>query len=546
MLIYSIFIFIITLIYHLNGNLDENPVVATYVNVIPKPEGPSGVKFSPPRPTDLYYPTRSPTIRYPVAAIVATAFPLPNSNCFCSYDPVINLLLCSPLFQYSSTYPLSSTNNSLINVTLNDCVFSNNHLTLPTLNNKNIDHLWLYDLNRADYIVTDGTSFSSYTINHMHILFTLNQQITILLISDDTFSLSSISSSLRTIYIESCYLILFNKPLNNLLSLESIILIDLQQFSWYDFQQQIIRLPKLRYVYIGEDTPTANKISNVLSCPDISSQWIFTYISIQTCSCELMLFLQTVHRFRDFDRCPNSNNTIYFIDNVCQFNGTVYPIKNQTNLFCNKCLSYQCPNGSLCSEASGSEPKCGLLSRDDYETIQNRIPLTPYTKEFLLQESQQFLTINPNKTLEPSAFNSVVTILIDSNGNRTENSPVQAQMFHQTFSEMLNRPWSPNVYNSQVASPTVWQQLFGSLDESIRSINDSDPKFVFQSLPISTMSLRFPTIQPPQSMFGWQITNDNQITGNITNSQSINASVTTRVFLLFNNNQTYNLNCDPS
>jgi hypothetical protein len=200
MLIYSIFIFTITLIYHLNGNLDENPVVATIVKVIPKPEGQSKVEFLSPRPTDLYYPTRIPTIRYPIFAININAFPLPNSNCFCSYDPVINLLLCSPLFQYSSSYPLSSTNNSLINVTLNDCIFSNNHLNLPTIKDKNIDHLWLYDVNRADYLVIDGTSFSSFTINHMHILFSINQQITILLISDDTFS--SISSSLRTIYID--------------------------------------------------------------------------------------------------------------------------------------------------------------------------------------------------------------------------------------------------------------------------------------------------------------------------------------------------------
>jgi hypothetical protein len=510
-----------------------------HIEVIPKAEDPSGARIPSFRPSDLSYGTRSPTYWPSTPSIFTKAFPLTNSNCFCLYDHLINLLLCSPLLKNSPSFPLSSTNISLINVTLSDCIFSNNHLNLPTIRGKVIDHLWLYDVNLQDYLVFDKTSFSSSTINHLHILYSSTEQITMLLISNDAFP-----SSISTVHFDSCYLIALNQPLNRLFMLESITLLNIQQFSWYDIQQQIIRLPKLRYVYIGEEIlSTSNKIFNVISCQDLSSQWIFSYRSLQTCSCKLMSFLRTIYRWKNFYKCPNSSNTIDIIDDVCQFNGQEYRIQNQTDLFCNKCLSYQCPNGTLCAEVSDSAPVCGLLSRYDYETIRSRVPLTSYTKPFLLQESQNYLAMQPNKTLEPTGFNSIATILIDSNQNHTENSLSDAQMFHQTFSEMLSRPWSPAVYNSPTASPAVWQQLLASLDESIKNINDSDSEFEFQSPYISTMSLRFPSEQPPQQILSWLITNNNQITTNITNFQAYDKNITSRVFLKIDNNQSI---CDTS
>jgi hypothetical protein len=92
--------------------------------------------------------------------------------------------------------------------------------------------------------------------------------------------------------------------------------------------------------------------------------------------------------------------------------------------------------------------------------------------QFLFQESHGYLSRNPNQTLEPSGFHSVATILIDSPSNV----------------QMLNRPWSLE----------VWQQLLISLNASIENIKDNHSKFVFQSKPISTISLRL-----SQEIFGW-------------------------------------------
>ena len=543
MLIYSIFIFVIILIYHINISFAEYSIIGTQVDVIPKTEDilSRDDSISHP-PTDLYYGARTTIFWPPIPSKDTNAFPLINSDCFCSYDLTINLLLCSPLLQTSSTYPLSDTNIPLINLTLNDCTFSDHHLNLPIIPGKNIDQLRLYNVNYQTYLVLDATSLSLYTINHMYIVYSYSQPITMLLISNETFS-----SSLRTLYITSCYLLTLNKPLNRLFSLESITLKNIEQFSWYDFQQQIVRLPRLRYIYITEEILSlTSDIFNAISCQDILPQWIVTYRSTQTCSCTYISLLKTVHRVGDVYKCPNSDNTIDFIDDICQFNGKEYAIQNRTDLFCDKCQTYRCRNGTLCAETYDSEASCVLQSRYDYETIRSRIPLTPYTKQFLFQESQGYLSINPNKTLQPSGFNSVAMVLINSNQNHTPNSASDVQMFHQTFSEMLIRPWSSAIYNSTGTPPQIWQQLFVSLDGSVKKINNSESKFVFQSKPISTMSLIFSPEQPPQETFGWKITNDNQITENMTNFQVVDKTITSRVFLKFNNNQQYKPKCETS
>ncbi len=484
-----------------------------------------------------------------IPSISKKAFRLIDSDCFCSYNQSINLLSCSPYLQNSSSFSLSSSNHSLINITLNDCTYSNNHFNLPKIENKNIDYLRLNDVNHQDYLVFGRTSFNSYSINHLYIIYTYIQPITMLLISNETFSSSSssIALSLRTLYIDSCYLVTLYQPFTRLVLLESITFINIHEFSWYDFQQQIIHLPQLRSIYLGEKIlTTTNDIFNVLSCQDLSPQWTFTYRLVQTCSCQLISFLTTIHPAENFYQCPNSNQKIDFIDDICQFHGKEYQIRNYTNTFCNQCLSKQCSNGTLCGESYDSESDCLLLSTYDYETIRTRIPLTSHTKQYLFRETHDYLNMNPNKTLEPNAFNSFATILIDSNQNRTENSPVQVQMFHQTFAAILNRPWSPEIYASSSTELTMLKELIISLEQSIKNINDGNNKFEFQSKLISTVSVPFPTNQPLPDMFGWKITEDNIITSNITNSEPSNSNVTARVFLEFNTSQSYPSNCNNS
>jgi hypothetical protein len=541
MLIYTIVLFVTNLIYHINITFAEYSIPGTPIYIKPKSEKQDRMDMVSHNPIDSSYILNRTTYSPQLSSTHTKAFSLTNSDCFCSYDQQINLLLCSPLLQTSSSFPLSSIDHSLINITLNDCTFSNNRLNLPIIKEKTIDHLRLYDINQEDYLVFDTTSFSFYKINHLYIIYSSIQPITMLLISNETFSLS-----LRTLYIDSCYLITLNQPLSRLVLLESITLINIHQFSWYDFQQQIIHLPKLHYVYIGEDIlPVTNDIFNAISCEDLSSQWIFTYRLIQTCSCKLMSFLKTIHQYENLYKCPNSNNTIDFIHDICQFNENEYKIENETHLFCNQCLSHQCPNGTLCAETYDLQSNCLLLFKYDYQTILN-LPLTPYTKPFVFQESQTYFNINSNKTLQPNTFNSVATILIDWNQNYTENSLYDAQMFHQTFSEMLNQPWSPQIYSSTSGQSPVWKDLLLSLDELVKNIDDSQPTFEFQSKSISTISVRFPTGQQPSKIFGWKIANDNYITANITNSELINQNVTTRVFLNFNNNQSLTSNCITS
>jgi hypothetical protein len=317
---------------------------------------------------------------------------------------------------------------------------------------------------------------------------------------------------------------------------------NIQQFSWFDFQQQIIHLPKLDKINIGEDILSAtNNIFNVLSCQDLSSKWKFTYRLIQTCSCQFLSFLNTIHRSGNFYRCPNFDNTIDFIDDICQLNGKEYKIQNQTNFICNHCLSYHCSNGTFCAETFDSEPMCLLPFRDDYETIRTRIPFTSYTKPFLFEESRQYLSINPNQTIDSSSFNSVAMILIGSNQNRTDISATDAQMFYQTVADILSRPWSPEIYASASSTTVIWQYLILALDQLIKNINDNETTFEFQSTPISTISLHLPTNQQSPETFDWEITNDNKITANMSNQ-----NITSRVLLKFNNNPLSNLNCMTS
>jgi hypothetical protein len=368
-----------------------------------------------------------------------------------------------------------------------------------------------------------------------------------LLLSNETFSSSSMALSLRTLYIDSCYLIALHQPFTRLVRLKSITLINIHEFSWYDFQQQIIRLPELNSIYLEEKIlTTTNDIFNVLSCQDLSSQWTFTYRLVQTCSCQLLSFLTTIHPIKNVYQCPNSNRTINFIDDICQFHGKEYQIRNHTNSFCNQCLFKQCSNRTLCGESYDSNSQCLLLSSYDYETIRNRIPLTSYTKRYLFRESHNNLNMNPNRTLEPTAFNSFATILIDSNQNQTDDSFANVQMFHQTFAAMLNQPWSPQIYASSLVKPTMLQDLILSLDQTIKNINDRNHIFEFQSQLISTMSLPFPTNQTLPNMFGWKITDDNLIIANITNSELSNPNITTRVFLYSNTDQLYTSNCNNS
>ncbi|CAF2351180.1 unnamed protein product [Rotaria sp. Silwood2] len=559
---YSIFLFVFILIYHLNRSLAENSFLKTQVGVRQDFEEQNTANIVGHDDSITNFSLHSPMNSYDVTtywssirSMIMNTFRLTGSNCVCSYDQLINLLSCSPYSQDPSSDPLSSINKRVINITLTSCNFFSNHLNLPLITKNSIDYLRLHDVNHQGHLIINERSFSSYTINHIYILYGYTQPTTKLLISNETFSSSLINLSLRTLYIDSCYLVTLNKTLNRLFFLESITLINIEQFSWYDFQQEIKYLPKLRYIYIGDEIlSTTNKIFNVLSCQDILPQWILTYLSIQTCSCQFISFLTTIQHYNNISKCPNSDNSIEYINDVCLFNGKKYQIQNQKNLFCNKCLSYQCSNQTLCTEAYDSQPICLSLSKDYYETIHNRIPIKSNTKQNFFQESQEYLSTNPNRTLDSNGFYSVAITLINSNRNLTEYSSNDAQMFHETFAEMLKRPWAPEVYTSSgypegpssLTQPIIWQQLLNSLDRSVQYIDDNEPKFEFHSKPISTISLRFKTEEQPQEIFGWQITNDNIVTANITDIQSIDKNVTSRVFLKFNTNKAYKLHCNIS
>ncbi|CAF4591559.1 unnamed protein product [Rotaria socialis] len=490
-----------------------------------------------------------------------------DSNCFCVFGRTPNLLECSPTLRDHPSAALSDTNTDSINITLNSCLFNANHFTLPTIKEKPINRLHLIDVNRGGYLVFDATSFSTYKIEHLSIEYNYDNSSTKLLISKEAFSSISIRSKLRRLSLKNCYLIELNNPMRELLSLNSIELTSIHGFSWYDFRQEIKYLPSLAYIKIDEiDSTPINTIFNVLSCQDILPRWILTFRLIQTCSCEFMEFLKaTPHNDSEF-RCGNEIKDIVIRDDVCRFNGSVYEIKNRKEQFCKQCVSSKCSDRTFCTEANDFESDCVSSSRFADASLLNRVPMTSYTKPFIFQETQQYLTTNTNKSLEPGAFYSVATILVDANQNATENSPTVTRMFHETFTKMLNKPWtedifSSTIYDTQAAAllpsatvssttespPTnIWQGLITSLDKSVKNIPDNTSKFEYYSKPISTMSLRFPTEQQPKETFGWKITNDNRIISNITDEQSIDKTVTSRVFLNFHHNQTFKFTCNIS
>ena len=272
-------------------------------------------------------------------------FPLQDSDCFCSYDVMSNLLSCSPSLQNFPSSRMSREMSPIINITLSDCNFFNNHFNLPIFSGQEIDHLHLYDINRQDYLLFDHDSFFPYRIHHIYIYYTFVAPITMLLLSNETFASPSISHVLTTLHIDSCYLLTVDSPFRYLRALQSITLIDIEHFSWYDFNQEIRQLPQLRWIDIVDETELMNNdTANVIACRDVPTQWIFSYRYIQTCGCEFVALLNSTRRFGDQYQCVNSSNAIDFLANVCRANGKVYEIKNQTNQFCQRCVSYGCPS----------------------------------------------------------------------------------------------------------------------------------------------------------------------------------------------------------
>ena len=492
-------------------------------------------------------PLRNVTDGNDVSRMLST--PLINSNCFCVYDQSMNLFQCSPFLQYSSSFPLSSTSRSLINMTLNDCTFSNNRFSLPSIPGKVIDHLQLNDINHQDYLIFDATSFAFCSINTLTINYTYIQPITMILLSNETFASPILRRSLQRLHIESCYLLTLNQPFSCLVSLQSLTLINIPQFSWFDFRQQILSLPNLRRIYLGENiVSNTNDVFNVLSCRDLSPRWMLTYRLIQTCSCQLLAFLQTVERVGNRYRCRNSTTIVDFIDDICQIYNREYLIENQTNFFCNQCLSNRCDIGTFCAESLDLNSTCLPILRYDYNTIRTRLPLTSWTRPYLVQENYQYLIFQPNSTVEPNAFNGIGMIVIDPNRTQTTNSLSQVQLLHQTFVQILGRPtFAPTYATAIFGEVPTWNKLIRSLDESIKNINDTEDIFEFNSTPISTVSLVFPMDRQPPDVFGWKITNDNTITTNITDTKSKEVNVTSRVFLRFDKSRPYSsYYCDRS
>lgn len=510
----------------------------TQVYVRPYPENENTINDRRPDVTNVkdLLQTTTDTSRMP--SIFVRSIPLINSNCFCVYDQLMNLFQCSPFLQSYVSFSLTSTNRLLINVTINDCTFNNNRFNLPSIQDKTIDRLQLNDINHQDYLVFDSTSFASTSINTLSINYTYIQPITMILLSNETFASPVLRYSLQTLHIESCYLLTLNQPFNCLISLQSITLMNIPQFSWYDFQQQIVSLPNLRRVYLGENiVPNTHDIFNVLSCQDLSPRWMLTYRLIQTCSCQLLAFLQTVERVGNRYRCRNSATIVDFIDDICQIHNREYLIYNQTNLFCNRCLFNRCDIGTLCAESPDLNSSCLPILRYDYITIRTRLPLTSLTQSFLIQENYQYLLFQPNLIVESNTLNGIGIAIVDPNRTQTINSLSQVHLLHQTFVEILGQPTIVPSYANTAAATIVrvptWNKLIRSLDESIKNINDTQDMFEFKSKPISTVSLVFPMDRQPPDIFGWKIADDNTITTNVTDSETSEINATSRVFLRF-------------
>ena len=173
----TLFYFLIALLYHFKLDLAEDSSLSMNVSirskiVYTKTDAHENLltTYSSSLSTDFNYIPRSTTYWPLIPSVITNAFRLTDSNCFCSYDRVSNLLSCSPSLQNATSYPVSDTNFPLINVTLDDCMFSSNHFSVPNIGRKNIDQLRIYDANRNDYLVLDGTSFSSYSIKSNELL----------------------------------------------------------------------------------------------------------------------------------------------------------------------------------------------------------------------------------------------------------------------------------------------------------------------------------------------------------------------------------------
>lgn len=520
----------------------QYPIYGTQVYVITNTEKGNTSNSSWRDTTELMDLSRSTTNAPRIPSIFVSSVPLINSNCLCAYDQRLNSYQCSPYLYNSATLPLSAVNLPLINVTLNDCIFSNNRFNLPLIQGKNIDHLQINDINHQNYLLFDSTSFASYSINAISINYTYIQPITMLLLSSETFNSSILQRSLKRLHIESSYLLTLNQPFNRLIALQSITLMNIPQFSWYDFYQQIVYLPNLRSIYLGETIVSNNyDIFNVLACEELSSQWMLTYRLLQTCSCHLMTFLSTVERKGNVYQCRNTNKIVDFIDNICQVNNREYLVRNQTDSFCRQCLSNQCPMGTFCAESFDLNFTCLLRTRSDYTNIRTRLPLTPSTQPYLVQENYQHLIVRPINTGPPDTPIGPGLIILDPNRTQPVNPLIEVQLLHQTFVEILTRPTVAPTMGVQQTFVQVssWNRLIRSLDESIKNITDTEDVFEFKSKPISTVSLVFPIEQPPPTTFGWKIDDENTITTNITNVKSKDVNATARVFLQFDQSQPY-------
>ncbi|CAF2607013.1 unnamed protein product [Rotaria sp. Silwood2] len=175
---YSIFLFVFILIYHLNRSLAENSFLKTQVGVRQDFEEQNTANIVGHDDSITNFSLHSPMNSYDVTtywssirSMIMNTFRLTGSNCVCSYDQLINLLSCSPYSQDPSSDPLSSINKRVINITLTSCNFFSNHLNLPLITKNSIDYLRLHDVNHQGHLIINERSFSSYTINHIYILY---------------------------------------------------------------------------------------------------------------------------------------------------------------------------------------------------------------------------------------------------------------------------------------------------------------------------------------------------------------------------------------
>ena len=466
--------------------------------------------------------------------ILTDPIPLVNSDCLCFYDSMTNSLICTPpsVVEFLPSSPLPSTDRPSINVALNGCQFLNNIVKLPMIGRRSIDHLRLNNINAQGYLLFDSSSFASSSISHITISYTSTDPVSILLLSNDTFA--PLSSSLRTLYIDSCYLITLYRPFRQLTSLQSISFVTVDQYSWSDFYQDIVSLPVLGQVFITDRLfsttgPFMNAVS--VSCSNLAPSWILNDRTGQTCDCTFVSMLRAENSLQDIFKCSDSNDTMNLLGLICRLQKRGPLALNRISPSCRKCPSDACSSGAPCTPASPSQPTCIPPRKYDLAAMRQRIPLTSSTRRFLLNGTEQTNTSNASGPLEPSGFLSLATMLSGLNPSLAASAPTDPQLFHQMLLEMLSRPWSPSIYSSSVSLHDSWQSVFVSLDNTVKEINDSDPRFEFQSQVLSTVSVRFATDQQLQSTFGWKVNNDNRVIANASDWTETNIS--SRIFLRF-------------